>query len=158
MGVIRGRDLSIWVEESDTVLKRLAKDRSCSISVEAETKIVTGKTIGKWARKRVTRLSWSITSTNLYTHDGFDYLFEKMVSMEPVIITFSPVRATIYGQTWDDTKRYRGEAYITNISGSADLADIGQLSISLEGSGPLSHIESLEPDTLFDKTFDDKFE
>lgn len=158
MGVIRGRDLSIWVEESDTVLKRLAKDRSCSISVEAETKIVTGKTIGKWARKRVTRLSWSITSTNLYTHDGFDYLFEKMVSMEPVIITFSPVRATIYGQTWDDTKRYRGKAYITNISGSADLADIGQLSISLEGSGPLSHIESLEPDTIFDKTFDDKFE
>lgn len=159
MGVIKGRDLSIWVEESDTNLKRLAKDRSCSISVEAETKSITGKTNGKWVKKRAIRLSWSMTSSNLYTHDGFDYLFEKMVNMEPVIVTFSPIRSTVYGQTWDDKKRYRGEAYITQLSGSADLGDIGQVSISLEGSGSLSRVDFTdESGRIFDRTFDDKFE
>lgn len=159
-GVIKGRDLTIWVEESETNLKRLAKDRSCSISVEAETKTVTGKTNGKWVKKRAIRLSWSMTSSHLYTHDGFDYLFEKMVNMEPVIVTFSPIRSTIYDeQTWDDTKRYRGEAYITQLSGSADLGDIGQVSISLEGSGPLSRVDFTdESGRIFDRTFDDKFE
>lgn len=159
MGVIKGRDLAIWLEESETNLKRLAKDRSCSISVEAETKTVTGKTNGKWVKKRAIRLSWSMTSSHLYTHDGFDYLFEKMVNMEPVIVTFSPIRSTVYGQTWDDKKRYRGEAYITQLSGSADLGDIGQVSISLEGSGSLSRVDFTdESGRIFDRTFDDKFE
>lgn len=160
MGVILGRDLSIWIEETDTQLKRIAKDRSCSLSVEAETKSVTGKTNGKWIRKRAIRLSWSITSSNLYTHDGFNYLFEKMVNMEPVTVTFSPIRSTVYDeQTWDDTKRYRGKAYITHLSGSADLGDIGQVSISLEGSGPLARVDFTDDSgRIFDRTFDDKFE
>lgn len=159
MGVILGRDLAIWVEESDTQLKRLAKDRSCSISVEAETKSVTGKTDGKWVKKRAIRLSWSMSSSHLFTHDGFDYLFEKMINMEPVIVTFSPVRKTIYGQTWDDTKRYRGEAIITMLNGSADLGDIGQVSISLEGSGPLKPVDFTDDSgRIFDRTFDEKFE
>lgn len=83
-----------------------------------------------------------------------------MVNMEPVIVTFSPIRTTIYDeQTWDDTKRYRGEAYITQLSGSADLGDIGQVSISLEGSGPLSRVDFTdESGRIFDRTFDDKFE
>ena len=159
MGVIRGRDLTIWIEESETSLKRLAKDRSCSISVEAETKILTGKTNGKWARKRATRLSWSMSSTNLYTHDGFDYLFDKMVNFEPIIVTFSPINTTVYGQTWDDSKRYRGKAYITQLTGSADLGDIGQVTISLEGSGPLLKVDfNDESGRIFDRTFGEEFE
>lgn len=80
--------------------------------------------------------------------------------MEPVIVTFSPIRSTAYDkQTWDDTKRYRGEAYITKLSGSADLGDIGQVSISLEGSGKLSRVDFTdESGRIFDRTFDDKFE
>lgn len=158
-GVIKGRDLTIWIEESETQLKRLAKDRTCSISVEAETKSVTGKTSGRWVKKRAIRLSWSMTSSNLYTSDGFDYLFDKMINMQPVVVTFSPIRSTVYGQTWDDTKRYRGEAYIKQISGSADLGDIGQVSISLEGSGPLSRVDFTdESGRIFDRTFDEEFE
>ncbi len=158
-GVIKGRDLTIWVEESETNLKRLAKDRSCSISVEAETKIVTGKTNGKWARKRAIRLSWSMTSSHLYTYDGFDYLFDKMVNFEPIIVTFSPIRTTVYGQTWDDSKRYRGKAYITQLTGSADLGDIGQVSIALEGSGPLLKVDfNDESGRIFDRTFGEEFE
>lgn len=160
MGVIKGRDLTIWAEETDSKLKRLAKDRSCSISIEVDTKNVTGKTSGKWMKKRAVRLSWSMTSSNLYTHDGFEYLFDKLVKMEPVIVTFSPIRSTVYDdQTWDDTKRYRGEAIITQLSGSADLGDIGQISITLEGSGELSRVDFTdESGRIFDRTFDDKFE
>lgn len=156
--VILGKDLAVWVYGSDGKLVRIAKDKSCSISIAVETKTVTGKTVGKWVRKRAVRLSWSISSSNLFTTSTFDMMFAKMVSMEPVIVTFSPVRSNIYGMTYDDRYRYEGEAYITDLSGSADKGDAGQISVQFVGSGPLGKIENGGNKRVFDITFDDKFE
>lgn len=159
MKKILGRDLAVWVEDDSTGgLKRLAHDRSCTIEISAVTKDISGKTLGKWIRRKVIRLSWSITSSNLYTQEGFDYLFERINLSKPVVITFSPVRKTVYGETWDDTKRYLGEAYITDLGVTGNIDDVGQISIEFSGSGPLHKIDYPESDRIFDYTFNETFE
>lgn len=155
--VLLGKDLSIWIDNGAGKLVRIGKDRSCTISIQAETKSVTGKTLGRWINKRATRLTWSLSSENLFVPETFEFLFEKMVSMEPVTVTFSPVRSNIYGQTYDDTKRYYGMAYITQLYGNADKKDTGKVSISFEGSGELRKVD-IKNSKVFDFTFDNKFE
>lgn len=155
--VILGRDLAVWIDVGGKLV-RIAKDKSCSISVSVETKSVTGKTLGKWVKRRAVRLSWGITSENLFTFEGFDMLFEKMVSMQPVIVTFSPVRKNIYGMTFDDSRRYFGEAYIVSLSGQGDKNDAGQLSIQFDGSGELSKVDNSGNERIFDYTFENTFE
>ena len=82
--ILRGNDLMIFKDTTGagTAYKALAFSTSCQLSLTGNTLETSSKDGGKWTSKAVSKLSWSLTTDNLYSVEDFNALVNSWISRE----------------------------------------------------------------------------
>lgn len=141
--IIKGDDLMLFDAEG----KSLAFATSHTLSLTGETVDTSSKDHGIYSATVVQKVTWEITSENLYTVADFDNLFDKMMLREPITVFFgtkseTDVDKTVANGDYDNwtkgTGSYTGEAYITSLSANAANGENATYSLTLTGSGKLA--------------------
>ena len=172
---IKGDDLMLFNGETG---KSYAFATSHTLTITADTADTSSKDHGVWTGNEVAKISWEITSENLYTTEGFDSLFDKMINREAIPVAFglkqkgradSTVADGDYS-TWtpDDcatvpesgnpeapstdkaTKdMYMGSAYITSLTANANTGENATYSVTLTGTGSIKRATGAKVDTTW---------
>lgn len=82
--IIKGDDLMLFNEEG----KSIAFATSHTLSISADAVDTSSKDHGIWGANEVNKITWEITSENLYTSAAYDELFDKMVAREAITVYF----------------------------------------------------------------------
>jgi len=150
--VVNGTDLCLFIGASGAT-KCIALATSCKIGISMATRQISSKdSTGSWEENVAARLSWTCDSDNLYTADldsesgatsGYSYshLADLMIARTPIIITVGEVttEGMGYEQTLGTGKTLTGSAYITGIDLNAPDQDNSTFTISMIGTGALTH-------------------
>lgn len=149
MGVIKGTDLMLFVKGTGTTYQTIAFATSCQLTVNAASLETSSKDSGKWTSKQASKLSWSMTSDNLFTVEEFSVIFDKLVARTPIEVVFtlctnadSDAGKPADGWTPDTENGYKGTAIITALSANAADNENATFNISLEGCSVLENVGS----------------
>lgn len=143
--IIKGRDLMLFVKG-----KSIAFATSHSLSISMETTETTSKDSGgKWVASNAGKISWEMSTENLYSNDGegvnFDELFKLMTAQEPIEAVFTLEKnykskadeVSVGGWLPSTTGTYSGKVIITSLSASAPNEDNATFSATFTGTGAL---------------------
>lgn len=144
--IIKGRNLMCFIGEASSA-KAIAYATSHALSISGETTDISSKDHGIYGAVDVNKITWEITSENLFTTEDFSTLFELMVAATPVLLQWGinadqsnlPVDT---GNMWklDKTKGYyTGNAVITSLSVNANNGETATFSITFTGAGPIKY-------------------
>lgn len=145
--IIKGDDLMLF----DSNKKSLAFATSHSLSITGEATDVSSKDHGVWKGNSVNKLSWEISSENLYTEDAYDELFDKMVSRQPIEVYWSKKSETEANKSVADgdyenwstlgtTGCYKGMVLITSLTANAGSGENATFSVTLTGTGAITRL------------------
>lgn len=163
--IIKGDDLMLF---NGTTGKSYAYATAHTLTITADTADTSSKDHGIWTGNEVAKISWEITSENLYTSDGFDSLFDDMINRKPIKVIFGlkqkgKADSTVadgdysnwtpdYGATLPEnanpeapsdnttnSKMYMGSAYITSLTANANTGENATYSVTLTGTGSIKH-------------------
>lgn len=155
MDIIKGSDLMLFVK-GNSGYKSLAFATSHQFSISSETADVATKDHGFWGAKEVTKITWSITTDNLYTVTTFNDLYDRMISRQPIEVYFglktpterqgTPATVNLPGDTNDtwhystatNEPVYYGRVYITSLDCTAAAGDNATFSATLDGIGSIT--------------------
>lgn len=147
MGVIKGTDLMLFVKGSGDEYNTIAFATSCQLTVNAASLETSSKDSGKWTSKQASKLSWSMTSDNLFTVEEFSKIFNKLVERTPIEVVFtlctnadSDTGMPSEGWTPDTENGYKGTAIITALSANAADNENATFNVSLEGCSALGNV------------------
>lgn len=140
--IIKGDDLMLF----DADKKSIAFATSHSLSISADAVEVSTKDNGIWKSNSVNKLSWEITSENLYTEDAYDTLFDSMINRTPITVYWSRKNETDETKSvadgdyteWSTTGGYTGSVVITSLSANANSGENATYSVTLTGTGKIS--------------------
>ncbi len=143
--IIQGRDLMLFNTDGHSY----AYATNHTFTMTAETSDVTSKDHGKWGASEVSRVTWEITSENLYTTSDYDSMFEQMTAGTPIMIRFGlkqapadPDMVPADGSTalpyWTSQNTfYQGKALITSLVANANNGENATYTITLTGVGKI---------------------
>ena len=140
--IIKGDDLMLFDKDK----KSLAFATSHSLSISADAVEISSKDNGIWKANTVNKLSWEITSENLYTTTEYDKLFTSMISRTPIKVYFGvksesdETKSVADGDldNWSITSgAYTGSAVITSLTANANSGDNATYSVTLTGASKL---------------------
>lgn len=152
--ILRGDDLMLF----DSDMKSLAFATSHTLSVSGSTAEISCKDAGVWTANKVNKMSWEITSENLYCVESFKKLYNLMLLREPITIYFGLASeysedGTTTAAITDEVKQeginsptgywgytsggYTGKAIITSLQANANSGDNATFSVTLTGDGAL---------------------
>ena len=160
---IKGDDLMLF---NGTTGKSYAFATAHTLTITADTADTSSKDHGVWTGNEVAKISWEITSENLYTSEGFNSLFDDMINRKPIDVVFGlkqkgKADSTVadgdysnwtpdYGavmpengnpeapSTGTTTKdMYMGSAYITSLTANANTGENATYSVTLTGTGSI---------------------
>lgn len=147
--IINGGDLMIFVHTS-AGYRPIAFATSHKMSINRETVEITSKnSFGNWVQKAPRKISWSMTTENLFSQpwsgtpnkDGLspEYLFQALVEGTELIIYIDKgSKVTEDGAlTGDDVFSYYGKAIVTSYELNAPNGDNATYSATFEGVGSL---------------------
>lgn len=163
--LIKGDDLMLF---NGTTGKSYAYATAHTLTITADTADTSSKDHGVWTGNEVAKISWEITSENLYTTEGFDSLFADMINRKPIKVIFGLKQAgaadsTVadgdyanwtpdYGATLPEKgnpeapsgtttnqNMYMGSAYITSLTANANTGENATYSVTLTGTGSIKH-------------------
>ena len=163
--IINGSDLMLFVEEGNAY-KSLAFATSHSLSISADVADINTKDHGQWGGKEINKINWEISSENMFTVEGYEDLFDIMMSKTAVKVVFalkngwagdSPAPTgnetrnltTTDGDSWTvetasaTTPKYEGEAFITSLTANAAAGEKATYSVTLNGNGALSKVNAV---------------
>lgn len=141
--IVRGDDLMLF----DASGHSFAYATSHTLAVSADAQEISSKDSGKWKANKVTKLSWEISSENLYTEEDYTKIMDKMLAREPIAVSFGvkdekeldvdgiDVNDNPYWST--GTLGYHGTAYITSINANANTGENATYSVTLTGASSL---------------------
>lgn len=141
--IIKGDDLMLFDAEG----KSLAFATSHTLTLTGETVDTSSKDHGIYSAMTVQKVSWEITSENLYTTADFDNLFDKMMQREAITVFFgrkaeTDVDKTVANGDYENWSKgsgvYTGEAFITSLTANAANGENATYSLTLTGSGKLA--------------------
>lgn len=152
---INGSDLMMFIDTDTTgstpAYKSIAFATSHKLSISAETTETSSKdTGGKWVAKAVRKLSWNMSTDNLYSLDGvgqkYSDLFDLMTARKEINVVFSLESG--YATKADEvpaagwapltTGQYKGKVVITSLELNAPNGDNATFTASFEGVGALT--------------------
>lgn len=139
---VLGKDVMLFVNG-----KAIALATSCKLSSSSETIDTQSKDSGIWTEKDIKKLSWSMSSENLFSADenvnGYDVLFDLYLKRQPVSVKFGIAADAgeneVPADGWTPpTAPYSGKALITSLELNAPDGDKATFSANFEGTGPLT--------------------
>lgn len=124
--------------------KSIAFATSHSLSLSSNTLDIASKDHGYWGASKVGKLSWEITSENLYTDEGYDALQTAWANKTEVTLvwgkpsdyTAEGIVGTAEAWTAPTAGYYTGKAIITSLSVNAATGDNATFSATFTGVGP----------------------
>ena len=169
---IKGDDLMLFNGETG---KSYAFATAHTLTITADTADTSSKDHGVWTGNEVAKISWEITSENLYTSDGFDSLFDKMINRKAIPVVFGLKQKgaadnTVadgdysnwtpdYGATVPESGNpeapsggsttkdmYMGSAYITSLTANANTGENATYSVTLTGTGSIKRTNGAKVD------------
>lgn len=142
--IIKGDDLMLFDEAG----KSIAFATSHSLSISGDAAEISSKDHGAWSGSEVNKISWEISSENLYTVEAFDKLFEKMTARKAVKVYFGlktedgAAQSVADGDLENWSKKtagvYTGNVFITALNANASSGDNATYSVTLKGTGKLT--------------------
>lgn len=143
--IIKGDELMLFDSEG----KALSWSTSHVLTITGSQIDIASKDHGFWGASEVGKLTWEITTENLYCDDDYDKLFAMMIAAEPVTVAFAKVSnydvnglASVGGDVtaWeaDDTQYWSGLAVITSLTVNANTGENATYSATFTGAGPLT--------------------
>jgi TP901-1 family phage major tail protein len=145
--IIKGDDLMLFDKDGHSI----AFATSHSLTISADAVDVSSKDHGIWAGNEVNKLSWEISSENLYTVDAYDSLFTSMTNRTAIDVYFgtkteNDVNKTVAGgdyEYWSGSTGYTGKAFITSLTANANSGENATFSVTLTGTGKISKATSI---------------
>lgn len=146
--VINGGDLMLFLGGTS-----IAFSTSHKLSISAETVETSSKDNGgKWVAKAVRKLSWNMSTENLYSLEGagktYDDLFTMMTDRTEIDAIFTVEKD--YATKADEvpaggwvpmtTGQYKGKVVITSLELNAPNGDNATFTASFEGVGALTKV------------------
>lgn len=144
--VINGGDLMLFIGG-----KSIAFATSHKLSINVETVETTSKDSGgKWVSKAARKISWNMSTENLYSNEGegmtFSDLFDKLTAREPIQAVFCLEKNSAAkvdevptgGWIPATTGTYSGNVIITALEANAPNGDNATFTASFEGVGTLT--------------------
>ena len=146
--VINGGDLMLFLGGTS-----IAFSTSHKLSISAETVETSSKDNGgKWVAKAVRKLSWNMSTENLYSSEGagktYDDLFTMMTGRTEIDAIFTVEKD--YANKADavpetgwlpmTTGQYKGKVVITSLELNAPNGDNATFTASFEGVGALTKV------------------
>lgn len=143
--IIKGDELMLFDSEG----KALSWSTSHVLTITGSQIDIASKDHGFWGASEVGKLTWEITTENLYCDDDYDKLFAMMIAAEPVTVAFAKVSnydvnglASVGGDVtaWaaDNTQYWSGLAVITSLTVNANTGENATYSATFTGAGPLT--------------------
>lgn len=146
--VINGGDLMLFLGGTS-----IAFSTSHKLSISAETVETSSKDNGgKWVAKAVRKLSWNMSTENLYSLEGagktYDDLFTMMTGRTEMDAIFTVEKDyatkadTVPEAGWVPmtTGQYKGKVVITSLELNAPNGDNATFTASFEGVGALTKV------------------
>ena len=145
--IIKGDDLMLFDENG----KSLAFATSHQLSISADAVDTSSKDHGIYSASEVNKISWELTSENLYTDDSYDSLFDKMMSRQPITVYFGtkkendPEKTVADGDydAWSGAKGYTGKVLLTSLTANANTGENATYSATFTGTGKLTKVASI---------------
>ena len=168
--LIKGDDLMLF---NGTTGKSYAYATAHTLTITADTADTSSKDHGVWTGNEVAKISWEITSENLYTSEGFDSLFNDMINRKPIDVAFGLKQQGAADKTVADgdyanwtpeyktdttgeptapstdtttSKMYMGKVYITSLTANANTGENATYSVTLTGTGSIKHAAGAKVD------------
>ena len=170
--IIKGDDLMLFNGETG---KSYAYATAHTLTITADTADTSSKDHGVWTGNEVAKISWEITSENLYTSKGFDDLFDSLINRKAIKVVFGlkqkgkadstvadgdysnwtpnygavvPENGSPEAPTVENTPEnmYIGSAYITSLTANANTGENATYSVTLTGTGSIKRIVNARVD------------
>ena len=146
--IIKGDELMLFDSEGNA----LSWSTSHVLSISASQIDIASKDHGFWGASEAGKLTWEITTENLYCDDDYDKLFGLMIAAEPVTVAFAKVSnydvngltsvgGDVEAWTADTTQYWSGLAVITSLTVNANTGENATYSATFTGAGPLVQAE-----------------
>jgi predicted secreted protein len=155
--IIKGGDLMLFVKIGST-LKSIAFATSHKLSISGDAAETSTKdSSGKWTSKQVNKLSWTVSTDNLYSLDGaganYADLFTLMTGMTEVEIVFSLESGyaskadAVPSGGWSPiaAPQYKGKVIMTSLELNAPNGENATFTASFEGVEALTAVDSATP-------------
>lgn len=134
----------------------LAFATSHTLTVSGNTIDISSKDHGFWGASEVGKITWEITTENLYTEDDYDALFDAMLNKEEITIVFgyasnynvNGLRLESGDQgrptAWvaSSGKGYKGQAVITSLTTNANSGENATFSATFTGKGAIVNLKN----------------
>ena len=170
---IKGDDLMLFNGETG---KSYAFATAHTLTITADTADTSSKDHGVWTGNEVAKISWEITSENLYTSDGFDSLFKSMINRTAIPVAFGlkqkgEADKTVVDEDYANwtpeykpdatgtptapeadtttSKMYMGMAYITSLTANANTGENATYSVTLTGTGSIKYAAGAKVDSTW---------
>ena len=146
--IIKGRDLMLFNSDGHSY----AYATNHTFTMTAETSDITSKDHGVWGASEVSRVTWEITSENLYSTEDYDSMFQTMTAGDPITIRFglkntpsdpdmTPADGNMALPYWTSQNTfYQGKALITSLVANANNGENATYSITLTGVGKMQKV------------------
>ena len=145
--IIKGDDLMIF----DDGGKSIAFATNHTLSISADAQETSSKDGGIWGSNEVNKITWEITSENLYTTTAYDDFFTKMINREAVTVYFGtkkendPDKTVVDGDytNWTGASGYSGKVLITSLTANANTGENATFSVTLTGTGKIKKVTTI---------------
>ena len=146
--IIKGDDLMLFDSDGHSIAYATAH----TLTITADAADISSKDHGIWGGSEVNKISWEITSENLYTADAYDSLFTSMLTRQPITVYFGlkaendPDKTVVNGdyEYWSKAAgAYTGDAFITSLTANANSGENATFSVTLTGTGKISKTASV---------------
>lgn len=112
--IIKGDDLMLF----DSAGKSIGYATNHTLTINAEAQDTTSKDHGIWAGNEVNKLSWEISSENLFTNEEYDALFTAMMNRAAITVYFgTKTTGDVEKTVVDDDYKAWSVAPATNVTG-----------------------------------------
>lgn len=142
--IIKGKDLMLF----DSTGNSYAYATNHTLTITAETSDISSKDHGIWGASEISKYSWEITSENLFTVDGYNSMFDNMLTGNAITVRFGLKKETDNSKTVADgdlnkwtastTGYYEGKVFITSLTANANNGENATYSVTLTGSGKIT--------------------
>jgi len=145
-----GNELFVYTSDTSTgTAAPFAYSTECTLSISANQIDTSNKQSGIWASALPGQLSWSVSTSALYTdQNNYKTMFDKFAAREPIYVSFGEVTSLGDASTAMDTALlksagyYQGTAYITSLELNAGNGDVASFSVEFTGEGQLLYKNS----------------